>query len=65
MPKTSALNMQDYIDYFKPVLESGEDVVYVTFSHKMSATFESLDKAIAQLKTEYPDRGSPLWTPST
>ena len=56
VPKTSALNMQDYIDYFKPVLESGEDVVYVTFSHKMSATFESLDKAIAQLKTEYPDR---------
>lgn len=56
VPKTSALNMQDYVDYFKPVLEAGEDVVYVTFSHKMSATFESLDKAIAQLKTEFPDR---------
>lgn len=56
VPKTSALNMQDYLDYFEPVLKSGEDIIYVTFSHKMSATFESMAKAIQQLKQTYPER---------
>lgn len=56
VPKTSALNMQNYIDYFKPVLKQGEDIIYVTFSHKMSATFESMAKAIEQLKQTYPER---------
>ena len=56
VPKTSALNMQNYIDYFEPVLKQGEDIIYVTFSHKMSATFESMAKAIEQLKQTYPER---------
>lgn len=56
VPKTSALNEQDYIEYFEPVLKSGEDILYVTFSHKMSATFESMNKAIEELKEKYPDR---------
>ena len=56
VPKTSALNMQDYLYYFEPVLKSGEDIIYVTFSHKMSATFESMAKAIQQLKQTYPER---------
>lgn len=55
-PKTSALNEQDYIDYFEPVFAAGEDIIYVTFSHKMSATFESMNKAIEKLKARYPER---------
>lgn len=56
VPTTSAINEQNYIDYFEPVLKEGQDIYYITFSHKLSATFESMDKAIAKLKEKYPDR---------
>jgi len=54
--KTTALNEHDYTEYFKPALESGEDILYISFAHSMSATFESMNKAIDTLKIEYPDR---------
>ena len=56
VPKTSAINEQNYTDYFEPVLAAGEDIFYITFSHKLSATFESMNRAIAALKEKYPDR---------
>ena len=56
VPTTSAINEQNYIDYFEPVLKDGQDIYYVTFSHKLSATFESMDRAISALKEKYPDR---------
>lgn len=55
-PTTAALNTFNYIEYFEPVLASGEDILYVTFSHEMSATFNYMEEAIAQLKEKYPDR---------
>ena len=55
-PTTSALNEQDYIDYFEPVFARGEDIFYITFSHEMSATFQFMDKAVATLKAKYPAR---------
>ena len=54
--KTQALNMQNYIDYFEPILAGGEDIVYVHFSRNMSGTFVQMDNAIAFLKEKYPDR---------
>lgn len=56
VPKTSALNEYAYTEYFEPVLERGEDIYYITFSHKMSATFNAMDAAIAKLKEKYPER---------
>ena len=56
MPLTQALNPQNYIDYFEPYLKSGEDILYVHFSHKLSGTFEFLNKAIEELKQKYPNR---------
>ena len=56
VPTTSAINEQDYIDYFEPILKAGDDIFYITFSHKLSATFESMDRAIATLKERYPAR---------
>lgn len=56
VPTTSAINEQNYIDYFEPVLQEGKDIYYITFSHKLSATFESMDRAIATLKEKYPER---------
>jgi DegV family protein with EDD domain len=56
VPKTSALNEYAYMEYFQPVLERGEDIYYITFSHAMSATFNAMNSAIAKLKEQYPDR---------
>ncbi len=56
VPKTSALNKQNYLDYFEPVFASGEDIFYLTFSQKMSGTFGSMNLAIEELKEKYPER---------
>lgn len=54
--KTQALNVYDYIEYFEPVYASGEDIIYVSFSHKMSGTFSAMKYALEELKTKYPKR---------
>ncbi len=54
--KTQALNEYDYIQYFEPVYQAGEDIIYVSFSHKMSGTFVSMEKALDELKEKYPER---------
>lgn len=54
--KTQALNVQNYLDYFEPVLKSGEDIIYVHFSNQMSGTFTYMKQAIEILKEKYPDR---------
>ena len=56
MPITSALNPQNYVNYFEPFLKSGQDILYITFSHKLSGTFEFMKTAIAELKEKYPER---------
>ena len=56
VPKTVALNPSEYIDYIEPIFARGEDILYVSFSHKMSGTFINLNMALEQLKADYPDR---------
>lgn len=56
VPKTMALNPENYKEILTPYFEKGEDVLYVSFSHKMSGTFGSLEIAIKELKEKYPDR---------
>ena len=53
---TSALNEQDYIDYFEPVFKKGEDILYVHFSSELSCTFNSMRSALEKLKEKYPER---------
>lgn len=53
---TAALNSQDYLDYFEPVLASGKDILYVHFSSKLSGTFDYMKTAINILMEKYPDR---------
>ena len=54
--KTQALNENDYIEYFEPVLAGGEDILYVHFSRAMSGTFDSMEKTSAYRKEKYPER---------
>jgi DegV family protein with EDD domain len=51
---TAALNPNDYVMYFEPFFEAGEDIFYVAFSSEMSATFNNLEIALKELKEKYP-----------
>ncbi len=55
-PTTCGLNKDNYIEYFEPILSQGDDIVYVTFSNKLSNTFEYMNQAIEELIKKYPDR---------
>lgn len=56
VPITSALNPRNYCDYFEPHLQKGEDILYITFSHQLSGTFNFLNLAIGELSAKYPGR---------
>ncbi len=56
LPKTSAINPKEYVNYFEPFLKDGKDVIYVHFSKAMSGTFNGLNLAIEELKEKYPNR---------
>ncbi len=56
VPKTMALNPENYKEILEPYFKAGEDVLYVSFSHAMSGTFSQLDKALQELKEVYPER---------
>lgn len=56
VPKTQALNPENYKDVLEPYFAAGEDVLYISFSHAMSGTFAQLDAAISELKQKYPNR---------
>lgn len=56
LPNTSAISEQSYKDYFEPYFAQGDDILYVHFSRAMTATFENMDKAVAELKEKYPER---------
>ena len=56
VPKTMALNPQEYEEILRPIFESGQDVLYVSFSHTMSGTFDHLNTALATLAEKFPER---------
>ena len=56
VPKTMALNPQEYTEIIEPIYARGEDVLYVSFSHKMSGTFDHLNTALNELAEKYPER---------
>ena len=56
VPKTMALNPENYKEILTPYFKAGEDVLYISFSHAMSGTFAQLDAALKELKKEFPER---------
>ena len=56
LPKTCAINSEDYKKYFIPYLEQGNDILYVHFSKAMSGTFNAMNIAIEDLKEQFPER---------
>ena len=62
IPTTMALNPQEYVEILEKYFSQGEDLLYVSFSHKMSGTFGHLETALNLLKDKYPDRKCVIFT---
>ena len=56
MPKTTALNSNEYIEYFEPEFSKGNDILYIHFSSALSGTFNAMNLAVNELKEKYPER---------
>lgn len=53
---TAQINTEEFCRNFSPVLESGEDVLYLAFSSALSGTYQSARLAAEELKARYPER---------
>jgi len=56
MTRTSQVNVMEYVNFWRPFLESGKDIVHVTLSTGLSGTYNSACTAAETLRREYPDR---------
>lgn len=56
MSSTSLINVAEFITAFQPVLEGGEDILYLAFSSNLSSTIKSAVIAADELKEKYKDR---------
>ncbi len=54
--KTSAVNPEEFIYVFEPVLAAGEDILYIGFSSGLSTTCNSARLAADKLSEKYPER---------
>lgn len=54
--RTSQINVEEFVNYFEPMLAAGKDVLHVTLSSGLSGTYHSATTAAARLKEKYPDR---------
>ena len=53
---TSLINSGQFRDYFLPVVEKGEDILYISLSKNISGTYQAAKIAAEDLLEEYPDR---------
>lgn len=53
---TSQINPQNYIDVMRPVLQRGEDLLFVGMSSGISGAYQSAELAATELRLEYPER---------
>jgi len=54
--KTSQVNVDEFINYFTPFLEAGQDVLHVSLSSGLSGSYNSAMIAKDELAKKYPDR---------
>ena len=54
--QTSLANSQQFMDHFRPVLEAGQDVVYIGMSSGISGTYQASSMAAEELMEEFPGR---------
>ena len=54
--KTSMINEFVYYDFFKSLLDTGRDVIFLDMSREMSVSFVNANKAAELIRPEYPGR---------
>ena len=54
LPKTSAISPQAFVDFFRPLVEEGFEVVHIDISSACSATFQNACIAAEELSGVYP-----------
>ena len=54
--KTSCVNEESFVNAFTPILEAGQDLLYLGFSSGLSATCENGKKVADKLAKKYPER---------
>jgi DegV family protein with EDD domain len=56
MGRTAQVNTQQFIEVFDTILQSGQDLIYLGFSSKISGTYDASVMAAQQMTEKYPDR---------
>ncbi|MGI6254630.1 MAG: DegV family protein [Acutalibacter sp.] len=56
MSTTTQVNSEQFVQVFTPLLEAGQDVLYIAFSSGLSGTCQSALLAREELKERFPDR---------
>ncbi len=54
LPKTAAVNVGEYIEFFKPFVDAGDSVIHVNLGSALSSSYQNALTAAAQLKNVYP-----------
>lgn len=54
--KTSMINEFVYYDFFKSLLDTGKDVIYLDMSQQMSVSYVNANKAADMIRPEYPEQ---------
>ena len=53
LPKTAALNMDEFIDFVKPFIDAGNDVICITIGSGLSTTFNNCRLAAMEIEGLY------------
>ena len=54
--KTSQINEFAYYDFFESLLKTGQDVLFLDMSEKMSVSFENCRRAAEKIRAAFPER---------
>ncbi len=55
LAQTSAPNVEEFKDCFRPILQSGRDILYLGFSSALSATCHNAALAAEEMREEFPE----------
>lgn len=52
--KTSMINEEKYIEFFREILKTGQDLIFLDMSRKMSVSYENSVRAAEKVRQEFP-----------
>ena len=64
LPKTAAVNVQEYIDFFKPLVEEGYEIIHITLGSALSCCYQNCCLAAEELPQVHPVDSASLSTGS-